>query len=98
MERLFRKYALDQPVSTAFDNLQACEVLDSTQAEFIPFSGGAMRRWLERQFHDGQLVIPKGRSEPAALRGQGGIFIDHENFIRSLEEISVKRGVAVPER
>jgi hypothetical protein len=73
-------------------------VLDSTQAEYIRFSGGVMRRWLQGQLQEGQLHIPKGERPSSELRGQAGIFIDHENFMSSLEEISAARGVPVPER
>ena len=87
-----------QKFRLAFENLRACEVLDSTQAEYIRFSGGVMRRWLQGQLQEGQLHIPKGERPSSELRGQAGIFIDHENFMSSLEEISAARGVPVPER
>jgi hypothetical protein len=85
-----------QTFRLAFENLRACEVLDSTQTEYLQFSGSVLRRWLEQQMQDGQLHIRVASQEPPIVRGQAGIFIDHENLVKSLEEISVRRGVAVP--
>lgn len=109
VEWLLRKYPSGQAVSSrdffstihnrelpvfrrAFENLRACEVLDSTQTETLKFSGDVMRRWLQQKMQDGQLRVRT--SAPAQVtRGEVGIFIDHENFVKSLERISRARGV-----
>lgn len=80
----------------AFENLRACEVLDSTDTQYLRFRGSVLRRWLEQQMQDGQLKIPRGGSSEKGERGQSGIFIDHENMINSLERISSARGTPVP--
>jgi AAA+ ATPase superfamily predicted ATPase len=80
----------------AFENLRACEVLDSTQIQHICFRGAVLRDWLERQLQDGQLRIHKNAVTQETVRGQAGIFIDHENLIHKLKEVSVQRGVKVP--
>jgi hypothetical protein len=111
VETLLRKFPSEQTVSTheflstihttqqaafrrAFENLRACEVLDSTQANVLQFSGAVLRRWLEQHLQDGQLKLPKAAI--AEDRGQAGIVIDHENLVRSLERVSLARGIAVP--
>lgn len=86
----------EQTFRRAHENLRAAEVLDSTQTEYLRFGGTVLRRWLEQQMRDGQLHIQRAVEVGPGVRGQAGIFIDHENLIRSLEEISAKRGVAVP--
>lgn len=80
----------------AYDNLQACEVLDSTQNEELRFGGSVLRRWLELQMQDGQLRIRSPASDTTLDRGQAGIFVDHENLLKSLERISTKRGARIP--
>lgn len=80
----------------AFDNLQACEVFDSTQTEFMQFSGKILQQWLSQQMQDGRLRIRAKNLEKPIDTGQAGIFIDHENLIHSLERISQERGVIVP--
>jgi hypothetical protein len=81
----------------AFDNLKACEVLDSRQPEFLRFGGRVLRQWLQQHVEDGQLRVPK-IEENVQRRGRGGIFIDHENMFHSLRAISEARGIRVPER
>ncbi|KAA3659386.1 MAG: NYN domain-containing protein [Calditrichaeota bacterium] len=78
----------------AFENLRACEVLDSTQTEKLSFRGTVLRRWLEQQIQsDGRLRIRVDYQEkPNTDRGKTGVFIDHENLIKSLERISAARG------
>ena len=104
IEWLFRHYAPDSSILTrdffssihnrelpsfrrAFDNLRACEVLDSTQTEVLRFSGKILRQWLEQKMQDGQLKV-RVQSNSSIEHGQVGIFIDHENLIKSLERIS----------
>lgn len=111
IEWLFRRYPGGGVVSTreffssihnrelpsfrrAFDNLRACEVLDSTQADLLKFSGDVLRQWLQQKVQDGQLKIRVSSAE-ALQRGEIGIFVDHENLIKSLERISRARGVDV---
>jgi hypothetical protein len=109
VEWLFRNYPGGGPVVTrdlfasihnrelpsfrrAFDNLRACEVLDSTQTEVLRFSGNVLRQWLEQKMRDGQLklrAVSRGESD----KGQGGIFVDHENLVKSAERISRSRGI-----
>jgi hypothetical protein len=85
-----------QTFRRAFENLRAAEVLDSTQTEYLQFSGNVLRRWLEQRLVDGQLHVRKSVENTMGMRGQAGIFIDHENLIKTLESIGVKRGVDVP--
>jgi hypothetical protein len=80
----------------AFENLRACEVLDSTDTQYLRFRGTVLRRWLEQQMQDGQLRIPRSEGSEKGERGHSGIFIDHENMIKSLERISSARGIPVP--
>ena len=80
----------------AYENLRAAEVFDSTQTEYLQFSGTVLRRWLEQHVVDGQLHVRKNIETGAGMRGQAGIFIDHENLIKYLEKISVSRSVEVP--
>ena len=77
----------------AFQNLKACEVLDSTQTESLRFGGSVLRQWLERHMHDGHLQIPRGTTPPL---GHAGIFIDHENMIHTLKEVAQRRAVTIP--
>ena len=112
IERIFRNYGGEHPIPIreffadirqqeqqsfrqALANLRACEVLDSTQTEVLRFSGAVLRQWLKQQLQDGQLRM---RSLPHNVRdhGQAGIFIDHENLLKSLERIAGKRGVDIP--
>ena len=85
-----------QTFRRAFINLRAAEVLDPIQTEYIQFSGDILRQWLTEHLVDGQLQVRKNTEDTALMRGQAGIFIDHENLVRALEKISAKRGVAVP--
>ena len=78
----------------AFDRLRACEVLDSTQTEVLKFRGQVLRQWIEQQYQDGRLRIQK--DEQPSDPGQAGIFVDHENFVISLERISRARGIDIP--
>ncbi|HKI05866.1 MAG TPA: hypothetical protein VKK31_28050 [Thermoanaerobaculia bacterium] len=111
VEWLFRNYSGGEAVPTrdifssvhsrelpsfrrAFENLRACEVLDSTQTELLRFSGAALRQWLEQKMQDGQLKV-RVITRPEVDRGQVGMFVDHENLIKSLERISRARGVDV---
>jgi len=80
----------------AFENLRACEVLDSTQTEILKFSGSVLRRWLEQQVYDGHLRIERNEQQVMTDVGQAGIFIDHENMIHSLVRIGQERGVDLP--
>src|SRR5206468_451891 len=75
----------------AFENLRACEVLDSTQTDKLRFRGSVLLQWLKRQVRDGQVRV---RIAPTQTKdtGHGGIFIDHENLIKSLERIQARRG------
>jgi hypothetical protein len=86
-----------QTFRRAFSNLRAAEVLDSTQTEYLQFSGVILRRWLEQHVVDGQLHVQRHADDARAVRGKAGIFVDHENLVKSLEEISAKRGVKVPD-
>ena len=80
----------------AFDNLRACEVLESTQNEFLKFGGSVLRRWLEQQMHEGKLKIRVFNQEPNEKKGQAGIFIDHENLLKGVETIGINRGTPMP--
>jgi len=89
--------AREQPTfRRAFENLRAAEVLDSTQTEYLQFAGSVLRRWLENQISDGQLHIRRASEAGESGRGQAGIFIDHENLIKTLERIGESRGVDLP--
>lgn len=77
-------------------NLRACEVLDSTQTEQLKFRGSVLRQWLDRQIHDGQLRVRKDTPAQTVDRGHAGIFIDHENLIKTVERVSQQRGVPIP--
>jgi len=82
----------------ALDNLRGAEVLDSTVPDLIRFSGGVVRRWIEQHIDsNGQLRIPR-HEQQVAVRGAGGVFIDHENLAKTLEEISEARGVPIQNR
>jgi hypothetical protein len=79
------------PFQTAYQNLRACEVLDSTQTQ-LRFRGSVLREWLKRQAGpNGQIRV---RVAPTLARdtGHAGIFIDHENLIRTLDKIQARRG------
>lgn len=79
----------------AFDNLRACEVLESTHANLLKFGGGVMRLWLQQHTGpDGRVKIP--RATAGGERGQAAFVVDHENLIKSLERIRQARGVAFP--
>jgi hypothetical protein len=75
----------------AFEKLRACEVLDSTPTQ-LRFRGSVLREWLKRQIDpDGHVrvrVAPTPPNDP----GHAGIFIDHENLIRTMDEIQARRG------
>jgi hypothetical protein len=84
-----------QRYSEALTNLRACEVFDSTRPEQLRFSGVVLRQWLQNQMLDGHLRIRRPETGNTDT-GQGGLFIDHENLIKSLERISRARGITVP--
>jgi hypothetical protein len=96
-KKLFSEVAVRDraPFRRAFENLRACEILDSTQNEFLMFSGLVLRRWLEEQLHEGHLLLRNNEPKPNTdvETGQAGVFIDHENLIKTLERISRNRGV-----
>ena len=95
----------------ALQNLQSCEVLDSTDAGQLRFTAVIVRQWLRSHYHVGErrLRIPPMREEQqprashsvAAVEsrpaGQVGVYIDHENFVRSLARIRIsKHGESEP--
>jgi hypothetical protein len=84
----------------ALEDLRASEVLDSSQPDILRFSGLALRRWIEIHVDsNGQLHIQRQHEDQSTeTRGSGGIFIDHENFVKALERISNARGVAIGDR
>ncbi|HEV7238052.1 MAG TPA: NYN domain-containing protein [Thermoanaerobaculia bacterium] len=87
-----------QSFRRALDNLRACEVIDSTEVDTLRFSGIALRQWLELQMQDGRLhiqistVIEVKKPSP----GQIGIFVDHENLVKTLDRITISRHQARP--
>jgi|GEM_PF-4837137 len=84
----------------AIVRLRACEVLDSTQTEILRFSGDVLRRKLEQHVQEGKLTIPwtRKKDDHRVDPGQAGIFVDHENLVRSLiARICPARGKAVPQ-
>lgn len=87
----------EQPTfKRALDNLHACEVFDSTQAGVLQFRGKVLRHWLEQQIQpDDHLKIPVRSQDTSEEEDPGhvGIFIDHENLIKTLERISRARGI-----
>jgi hypothetical protein len=87
-----------QSFRRALDNLRACEVIDSTDVETLRFSGLALRGWLELQMQEGRLhiefAIKSDSKEPA--QGQIGIFVDHENLVKTLDRIAMSRQQAKP--
>lgn len=85
-----------QAFRRAFENLRACEVLDSTKTDVLRFSGAVLRQWLKQQMQDGQLKIRTRLTAQPVDQGQAGMFIDHENFVISLREIRAKRGAPAP--
>jgi hypothetical protein len=87
----------DKPrFSEALTNLRACEVLDSTRPDQLRFTGVVLRQWLQNQILDGHLRIRRAEPGGSPDTGQAGLFIDHENLVKSLERISRSRGVTVP--
>jgi hypothetical protein len=82
-----------QSFRRALDNLRACEVIDSTEVEVLRFSGLSLRQWLELQMQDGRLHIQVTTTvevkKPAP--GQIGIFVDHENLVKTLDRITISR-------
>jgi hypothetical protein len=85
---------------TALRNLQSCEVLDSTAVGQIRFTAEIVRQWLRSHYHEAErrLRIPVTREEsvavtvePRQLPGQVGVYIDHENFVKSLARIRIAR-------
>lgn len=83
-----------QTYKRALDNLRACEVFDSMQSDVLKFSGRVLRQWLEQQVQpDGRFKILVHGNDKEEEAGEAGIFIDHENFIKSLERISRSRGI-----
>jgi hypothetical protein len=79
----------------AFENLRACEVLDSDKADVLRIRGAALRQWLKTRMFDGRLRIERSSSKREAL-SQAGLFIDHENLIAALEEVAKAHGSQVP--
>ncbi len=86
----------------ALQNLQSCEVLDSTGAGQLRFTAEIVRRWLHGHYHraERRLRIPMQQEDsslPAIvantrpLLGHVGVYIDHENFVRSLARIRIAR-------
>jgi hypothetical protein len=89
----------------ALQNLQSCEVLDSTDAGQLRFTAVIVRQWLRSHYHaaERRLRIPPMREEqprppqsvaeaPSRLLvGQVGVYIDHENFVRSLARIRIAK-------
>jgi len=81
----------------AFQNLRSCEVLDSTQASTLKIRGNILKRWLLTQMQaDNRLKIRVHEEERIEKQGKTGMFIDHENLLKSLERVSRARGVIVP--
>jgi hypothetical protein len=80
----------------AFRNLRACEILDSTQNDVVRIRAAVLRQWLMSHMFDGQLKVPQAQGDDSESRGTTGIFVDHENLMKTLEEIAVRRGVDVP--
>jgi hypothetical protein len=82
----------------AFQKLRSCEVLDSTQANTLRIRGSILRQWLKNQMQaDNRLKISVYKEEAVLVEGKTGMFIDHENLLKSLERISRARGITVPE-
>ncbi|MEA2163853.1 MAG: hypothetical protein QOK37_1980 [Thermoanaerobaculia bacterium] len=86
----------------ALQNLQSCEVLDSTGAGQLRFTAEIIRRWLRGHYHPAErrLRIPAQRemskatsvvSDATVMAGQVGVYIDHENFVRSIARIRIAR-------
>jgi hypothetical protein len=80
----------------AFQNLRACEVLDSTQSDAVRIRGTVLRQWLRAHLFDGRLVVPTSEAEVVETRAETGIFIDHENMMSTLDEIGRARGLPRP--
>ena len=76
--------------------MRACEVLDSTRPDQLRFTGIVLRQWLQNQVLDGHLRIRRAEPGGSPDTGQAGLFIDHENLVKSLERISRNRGIPVP--
>ncbi|MBV6402513.1 MAG: hypothetical protein CNIPEHKO_02825 [Anaerolineales bacterium] len=87
-----------QAFRRGLENLRAFEVLDSTRPELIQFRGAAIRKWIELHTDPvtGQFEPPRSFEYIDEQKGETGIFIDHENMIKSLERISINKGVPVP--
>ncbi|MGA2149234.1 MAG: NYN domain-containing protein [Bryobacteraceae bacterium] len=80
----------------AFENLRACEVLDSDKADVLRIRGAALRQWLKTRTFDGRLRIERSQSSKKEALSQVGIFIDHENLIKALENVAKAHGLQVP--
>jgi hypothetical protein len=80
----------------AFENLRACEVLDSDKADVLTIRGAVLRQWLKTRMFDGRLRIERSQSGKKEALGQAGLFIDHENLIAALEEVAKAHGLQVP--
>jgi Icc-related predicted phosphoesterase len=80
----------------AFENLRACEVLDSDKADVLRIRGAALRQWLKTRMFDGRLRIERSQSGKKEVLGQTGLFIDHENLMAALEEVAKAHGLQVP--
>jgi hypothetical protein len=82
----------------AFKNLKYCEVIDSTQAGTLKIRGSLLKQWLKNQLKaDNKLKISVFQAETGVEHEKTGIFINHENLLKSLEKISLTHGMKVPE-
>jgi hypothetical protein len=82
----------------AFQNLRSCEVLDSTGVNTLKFRGGVLKQWLQTQMQiDNRLRIRVYKEKKTAAQVKTGMFIDHENLVKTLESISRARGITVPD-
>jgi hypothetical protein len=80
----------------ALNNLRACEVLDSDQADVLRIRGAALRQWLNTRTYDGRPRIERSQSSKSEALSQAGLFIDHENLMAALEEVAKAHGLHVP--
>ena len=80
----------------AFNNLRACEILDSDKADVLRIRGGALRQWLKTRMFDGRLRTERWQSGKRETLGHAGLFIDHESLIAALEEVAKAHGLQVP--
>ncbi|WP_419656069.1 uncharacterized protein Dvar_51710 [Desulfosarcina variabilis str. Montpellier] len=82
----------------ALQNLKSCDVVTS-QSNELKIRGKVLGLWLKHQMQtDGRLRIKTHEKnfKKNVVRGKIGMFIDHENFIRSLQRITSKRGKIFP--